>query len=329
MPAPEPRRVDTVLVALLLVALPLGTAPMEVATGLCVAGALASPHRRAALTHPFVIPAVALGGVWVAMIAASGDVREGFGHVWPMAPLFALPALRPDPRVRDLGLVAAALAAAWAVAQAATGAEGHGGFSHHLSLAYALLPPLGYAVAARRHWIAGVLALGVAATGSAGAMPAVATTVAAALLGGSLVAWLAGAAATVGLLLIASPGEISQRAVLWTGGLTLLGHPTGPGAYPEASAPVYERLQPGFWFPNHAHDSYVQLLAVLGPAGLAAFSWLITTALRLGERGATAGLAGVLVGALTQDTFGDLEVSRACWTWLALGAVQSLEARSR
>lgn len=329
MPAPEARRIDTVLVALLLIALPLGTAPLEIATGLCVAGALATPHRRSAWTHPLALPTLALAGVWLAMIPASGNVHEGLGHVWPLAPLLALPALRPDPRVREVGLIAAGVAAIWAVAQAAAGGEGHGGFSHHLSLAYALLPPLGVAAACRRWALAAAIALGVAATGSLGALPAALVTVVAALTGFPMAAWLGGAAGTVGLLVVASPSEVAQRAVLWTGGLGLLGHPTGPGDYPRASALVYNQLDPGFWFPNHAHDSFVQHLAVLGPAGLAALVWLATTALRLGSRGAAAGLAGVLVGALTQDVIGDLEVARACWTWLALGVVLPLEVRTR
>ena len=54
-------------------------------------------------------------------------------------------------------------------------------------------------------------------------------------------------------------------------------------------------------------------------AGLGALAWLVATGIHKGERGAAAGLAGVLVGGLTQDVLGDLEVARATWTWLAVG----------
>jgi|GEM_PF-2776644 len=312
-------RLDDVLVALLLLALPLSTAALEIATALALIAALATPSRRARLAHPLLLPAVALALVWVAAIPLSGDVREGFGQVWVLAPLLAVPALRPDPRVVALGVGAAGVAAAWAVGQALGGHPGTGGFSHHLSLAYALLPPLGVAVA--RGWAvpAVLLVAGVLATRSVGVLPALAATLYAARAGRPAVAAVVGAAVTVLLLPLAPPTELAERAVLWTGGLTLLDAPVGPGAYAGASALAYDALQPGFWFPNHAHDSAVQLLAVVGPAGLAAMAWLVARALRVGGRGAAAGLAGVLVGVLTQDVFGDLEVSRACWTWLALG----------
>jgi hypothetical protein len=122
--------------------------------------------------------------------------------------------------------------------------------------------------------------------------------------------------------------------VLWTGGLASLGTPTGPGGYAAASALAYDRLEPGFWFPNHAHDSAIQLLAVLGPAGLCAQIWLGAVALRVPRDaplavGAAAGLVGVAVGALTQDTLGDLEVARAAWVWIALAAVLPPPARDK
>lgn len=314
----RPRPAD-VLVGLLLLALPLSTAGLEIATGLCLAAALLLPEARARLDHPLLLPALAVALVWVAAIPTSGDVREGFGHAWVLAPLLAVPALRPDPRVAAVGVGAAGLAAAWALGQAVQGAQGTAGFSHHLSLAYALLPPLGVAIARGWRLPAALLVLGVLATRSVGALPALGATLLAAQVGRPAVAAGLGAALTVALLPLAAPDEVAQRAVLWTGGLSLLDAPVGPGGYPAASALAYDAIQPGFWFPNHAHDSAVQLLAVLGPAGLVAMAWLVARALRHGDRGAAAGLAGVLVGVVTQDVFGDLEVARATWTWLALG----------
>ena len=127
-------------------------------------------------------------------------------------------------------------------------------------------------------------------------------------------------ALTVLALPFADRTELAERAVLWTGGLTVgLGSPAGPGSYPAVSAPVYDALQRGFWFPNHAHDSATQLLAVLGPAGwLCGLLWVAALFDGFGA-GAAAGLAGVCIGSLTQDTLGDLEVVRAAVTWGVLG----------
>ncbi|MFZ5475659.1 MAG: hypothetical protein ACOZNI_02690, partial [Myxococcota bacterium] len=152
-----------------------------------------------------------------------------------------------------------------------------------------------------------------------GAIVPLAVTVAAARAGRAGIWLAAGAIATVALLPLADPDELRQRAILWTGGLSFLADgPVGPGGYAEASDAAYDRLSPGFHFANHAHDAAIQVLAVLGPAGLVATVALCAAALARGSRGAAAGLAGVLVGGMTQDTLGDLEVARACWVWLAL-----------
>lgn len=320
-------------IAAFLVALPLATAAQEVALAGCVVAALLSGGRGRSLAAPWGWAAVACAAAGALGALASGDLREGLGHAWRLAPLFAVPALLETEGARATlerwGLGAAVVVAAWGVGQAALGVPAHAGLSHHLTLAYALLPPLGVAVASGRWAAAAVLVTGVAATGSAGAAVAAVATVAAARWGRPG-AWLgAGALATVALLAVAAdPGELRERAILWTGGLSLSeGGPVGPGAYAAASALAYDRLAPGFWFPNHAHDGAVQILATLGPAGLLAYAWLAWAALRHGSRGAAAGLAGVLVGALTQDTLGDLEVARAAWAWVALGGVSGGTAR--
>ena len=111
--------------------------------------------------------------------------------------------------------------------------------------------------------------------------------------------------------------ELRQRAVVWTGGLLVGAGRAGAGGYRAASAPRYDQLQPGFWFPNHAHDSFVQVGAVGGGA-----AWVAWAALLVGwsaaAPGAVAGVVGITVGAMTQDTFGDLEVVRAAATWIAI-----------
>lgn len=317
---------ERVVLGLLLAALPLSTAAMEVACALALALALTGPSRTAFLAAPWARPALAVAAVWVLASPISGQWREGLGHAWVLAPLVALPALARSPRAEVVGLWAAAGAGGWALVQALTGAPERAGFSHHLTLAYALLPPLGVALT-RRAWApAALVFVGILASGSRGALPALLTTLVAVPWGRRPVpaaaAWLGGALLTVGLLATAAPADdLRQRAILWTGGLTVAATgPVGPGAYPQASAGAYEALSPGFWFPNHAHDSAVQVLAVLGPAGLVATVWLCVAALGVGG-GAAAGLAGVLVGALTQDVLGDLEVARAAWVWLALASV--------
>lgn len=329
-----PRRVDSLAVGLLLVALPLGTAPMEIATGL-VALVAAARARTLGLraswsgAPPWVPVAGVLALTHLLSALASGDLREGLGQGWPLVPLVALPLLRPDPRVAAAGVLAAVAAGGWAVAQAFDHRVGTGAFSHHLTLAYALLPPFGWAVARGRWWAGAVLAAGVLATASVGAVVPLAATLAAARWARPALAWLGGATAIVLLLPAALPDELRQRAVLWTAGLELAATgPVGAGGYPEAVAAVQDRLVPGFHFPNHAHDSAIQVLATGGWAALLALAGLVTAGLVRGERAGAAGLAGVALGALTQDTFGDLEVARAAWVWLALAGTAPEATRS-
>ncbi len=310
------------LVVLLFLALPLSTAAQEVILAVALLYAATRPTRAHLAREPWGRAALAAALVWVLLAGASGDLREGLGHAWLLAPLVVLPALIDDGlrgRVERLGLLAACGAALWAIGQRALGDIGTAGLSHHLTLAYALLPPLGVAVATRRWIHALVLAGGVLATGSDGALVALAVTVGGALGRRPGAALLVGVTATLLLLGAAAPEELRQRAILWTGGLSVAeAGAVGPGGYAAASAPIYDALVPGFWFPNHAHDSAIQLLAVLGPVGLVATLALAMLGLRHGEVGPAAGLAGVLVGALTQDVLGDLEVARAAWAWLAL-----------
>lgn len=294
--------------------LPLSTAAQEVAMAVALAVVL---WRRRIEPAPWLLPAVALALIWTLSSFASLDLREGIGHAWLLAPLLAVPAFARGQAVERVGIAAALVAAGWAVVQRIGGEPGHAGMSHHLTLAYALLPPLGVAIF-RGWWgaVAGLLA-GIASTGSLGAVPAAIATLAVARMGRPLVVLPVAALATVlALPLLADPEELTQRAVLWTGGLSLRG--VGAGAYPEASAIPYDQLQTGFWFPNHAHDSAIQVLAVLGPAGLVALVWFVGAVLVHAHRAAAAGVVGVLVGGLTQDTLGDLEVARAAFVWLAL-----------
>lgn len=284
--------------------------------------------------------------VWLLLVPISGNLHEGLGHVWPIAPLFILPMLIVAARLppgRHLGVHAGLLCAAGVGAYAAVEGlfrEAHGPFSHHLTLAYALLPPLGVALQ-KRSPLALPIALGVLGSRSSGALIALLVTVGLGLSAGADAARgresapaRSGGAALVGMALTAlalplgNRAELHQRAILWTGGLieglgSGIDVPAGPGGYPAATAPLYERLQPGFWFPNHAHDSGTQLLAVLGPAGWVCGVLLVVALFDAFGAGAAAGLAGVCIGSLTQDTFGDLEVVRAVVIWGGLGGLQS------
>lgn len=330
-----PPRLRDLLATALLIALPVSTGAQEIILALLLALAVVSGGARAAFALPWTPAAVTFAGTWTLGALARGDVHEALGHAWLLAPFLALGALDPSgpgaERRRTLGLAAAAAAAAYAIVQAARGAAAAGTMSHHLTLAYALLPPFGVALARRRWGFAAVIGAGVLATRSDAAPAALAATTLVAL-GLPAAAGLAlGAVATLtGLAGFAPAGDLQQRAVLWTGGLSVPPGTAGAGGYRAASAPLYDRLQPGFWYPNHAHDTFVQLGATLGAGGWAAATLLVATLFGAATPGAAAGLVGVLVGGLTQDTFGDLEVVRAAWIWVMIEGTASVRGgRSR
>ncbi len=329
-------RVASCLLIALFAALPLATSAIEVTCALGLAVTMLDDQARAAArASPAFPPMLLLALVLTAGAAAGGPLREGIGHAWLLAPLVVVPSLCAlVPRVTwlrpaDVACWTAAAASLVAVGQRIGGLVAHGSLSHHLTLAYVLLPPLAHALDARRWALGSLIGLGVLATGSAGAAVALPVVTAVCLRrGGSArttpcALWLLGSVATlVGLAIASAPGELRQRAILWTGGLQLAATTmTGPGGYAAASAPYHDALQPGFWFPNHAHDTFVQLLATVGWGGLVAAVLLIVQVLRSTSRSAAFGIAGVLIGGWTQDVLGDLEVARAAWAWGALGIV--------
>lgn len=335
----RPALLDAALVALLL-GLCLGTFATELTTGLALAAALLWGRRSelAPWWPPLLLLAAAL-----AVAAAPGplaDWREVVGRVWPFAPLLAVPALlaehRPDTRARlaDIGLWAAGLLGlAGAVQAALTQAAATGPFSHHLTLGYALVPPLAVA-AARRRWLPLLgCGIGVLASGASGPLLAAAVALAAATRippGLSLAAGVGAALAVMrGLQQGAAPdGDLAQRVLLWrTGARVAEAAPwgTGPTGFREAASVAQHALQPGFHFPLHAHDSVLQLAAVAGMGAWIALAVLVATLWRRTDRAGRAVLAGLAVGALTQDVLGDLEVVRAAAVWLAWGAVAAAE----
>ena len=109
--------------------------------------------------------------------------------------------------------------------------------------------------------------------------------------------------------------------MLWSTGAALAAEQplgTGPLGFREPAARVQEALEPGFYFPLHAHDAALQVASLAGFGALLAWVWLGTTLWQQTDRAGRAALAALLVGGLTQDTFGDLEVVRALLAWAML-----------
>ena len=322
--------------ALLLLALPLGTAPGEIAAGLVTALAVVQILRRRASLDPELAWPVALIAVsWLASgigrDPAAPQLIEALGRCWPLSLVLLLPALpisAPDSdRAQRIGLWAAAGVGALAVLQVAlSGAPpwetpAKGLFSHHLTLGYGLLPALAVAVVARSWVPAALIALGVAATGSSGPALSVAV-IALGLLVGPGRALVGGALAAIALVVgLRADPALTERAVLWTSGATLaLQNPlgVGPAGFREAAAPVQASLVPDFYFPLHAHDAALQIAALAGWGAWVAWAWLALALWRRADRAGRLAIAALAVGGLTQDTFGDLEVIRALSAWVLL-----------
>ena len=79
------------------------------------------------------------------------------------------------------------------------------------------------------------------------------------------------------LALIAAPfgfSDLSQRAVLWTGGARVALDGGAPvGTWDSVIAPVHHALLPTFDFPFHAHDTFLQAAADGGFATWLALGW--------------------------------------------------------
>jgi hypothetical protein len=317
--------------ALLLVSLSLGTAPLELATGLAVVVGLAVGERRAL---PLLAPALAVVALLLASALGGGgrELVEALGRAWPLAPLLAVPMLVPrlNPaqleRLVQLGLAAALVPVVWAAVELLrVGAlpwahPAQGPFSHHLTYGYALLPPIAVALY-RRSWLALPLALGVGLAGSSGPLLAL-VVVATAVWWRPLPALVGGAAAALVLIgLLHGQTELDQRVVLWESGVMVaVGQPLGAGplGVREALGVAQEALRPGFYFPLHAHDTMLQAAAMAGPAMWLCWAWLGVSLWRHTGRAGQAALAALVVGGTTQDTLGDLEVVRALLVWATL-----------
>lgn len=326
------------LLSLVFLALPLGTAPLEIASGLALAGALLLARAEMGVT-PLLMPSLAVGLSWVFSALGRGPEQmvEALGRTWPLALGLAVPALVAKARARGdagisglatrLGLGAAAAVGGLAVAQVvASGlppwvSSATGLFSHHLTLGYALLPALAVALHQRR-WLAGAgIAAGVLCSGGSGPLLSLVVAISALILGPGR-ALLGGTAAALAVIVVLRDDPaLHERAVLWSTGAALAAEQplgTGPLGFREPAARVQEALEPGFYFPLHAHDAALQVASLAGFGALLAWVWLGTTLWQQTDRAGRAALAALLVGGLTQDTFGDLEVVRALLAWAML-----------
>lgn len=310
---------------LVFVLLPLGTTPLEVATILAAIALVLRPERR---VQPLVAPALALTGCLVlatVMDGAAASWRAALaGWAWALA--VVVPGARAAVgdgvarRLETLGLGAAAVAAVWALVEVALtrGVPVDGPFSHHLTLGYALLPPLLVAAERRRWAFVAVLGVGVLSAGSSG--PLLALVVGAVALYAPPAVALGGgvAVAVAAMVLLTGDDELWQRVVLWTAGAEVAVDAPGGHGVAEvraATAVAQHALVPGFHFPAHAHDSALQAAAVGGFGAWAALAWLLVAIWRRTGRAGKASIAALAVGSLTQDTLGDLEVVRALCAW--------------
>ena len=308
-----------------MVSLSLGTAPLEIATALALAAAIG---LRRWPPSDLLQPVLAVAAL--SLVASLGhDLRGGASVGWALALVVAVPLLPGDrTHAARWGTGAAAVLGAGALlwAAAAAGWPARGLYSHHLTLGYVLLPALAVAVSRRWWWAAAGCAAGVLSTVSLG--PALGMLVAlagtraprAALAGGTVLA------VAIIALMQAEPA-LGERAVLWASGAeVMLDNPLGVGSGSDRPALAWaqDRLSPGFYFPLHAHDAVLQVGVEVGPAGWLAWGWLLVALWKRADQAGRAGLAAVLVGGLTQDTLGDLEVCRAVCAWALLGEPSTL-----
>ena len=330
----------------LAVSLVVGATPLELVNGFACAVALGVVARDRRVAFEWFAPTLAVVLGLVAFVDHPRfDAFATLREAWAWSTALAVPVLAAEPgaeRAVRPGLIAAAVAGLVAAGQGAWGLA-HGGwgepsalFSHHLSLGYALGPALIVATV-RRDWLAVPIAVGVLA--SAGAGPAVAAFAAVAVgvvvpvtsrpravAGGLLVGAVALGLAAMRLPYLSE--EVGRRAVLWTAGADLAVHGGVPaGSWRSEVAPVHRGLDASFEFPQHAHDDAIQRLAEAGPFAWTALAAAVALAFESGAVVPMALVVWLVVGGLTQDLLGDIEVLRAAILWAGLGTVALAKGR--
>lgn len=330
----------------LAASLVLGATTMELCNGLACVAAIGVLARDRRVPVEVFAPTLAVVLGLVAFVDHPRfDALVTTREAWAWSTALVAPVLASQAgaeRAVRPGLFAAALAGTLAVAQGLWGLA-HGGwgepsalFSHHLSLGYALGPAL-IVAAFRRDPLGIPIAFGVLAGAGAGPALAALTGAAVALLvprsrrPRALAGGLLAGALTASFLVMRLPyfaDEVRRRSVLWTAGADLAVHGGVPaGSWRADVAPVHRGLDASFEFPQHAHDDAIQRLAEAGP-----FAW---TALAAGaalafESGAVvpmALIAWLVVGGLTQDLLGDVEVLRSALVWASLGTAAASKGR--
>jgi O-antigen ligase len=122
-----------------------------------------------------------------------------------------------------------------------------------------------------------------------------------------------------------SVGQNTDRVFIWARAREVIAdHPVwgvGFGAYPEVAAPYYDRADPTFPMRTWAHDTFLSMLAEVGPLGVALYLWLWLSvglaawpALKCRDPqalGLAAGVLGVHVAGLFHDVLYDGEVAFA------------------
>jgi hypothetical protein len=314
----------------LFAALPLGTALLEIATAITLAVAVFRPARGG---WPYLAPIalVTCCSLVATMPTDLASLRLAVGPLWALALCLAIPRLTVSPKALQLGVLAAAVVAATAIVQGAIQASqgeptvAKGTFSHHLTLGYALVPPLailmhhelGLGPWWRRAAVV-LLAGGIVASGGQGPLLAMVLVLLAHWMS-PVAALVTGVVANLIGVIVLPSHLVEQRAVLWTSGADVLALPgvgVGQSEFRTALAIAEQSVQPGFYFPLHAHDSFLQVGLAIGlGAWIALAALLVLMWERTGRAGRVA-IAAVVVGGLTQDTLGDLEVIRALTAWV-------------
>jgi len=323
----------TSLFIFLFCSLMLGTAALEIATGLmCVVALFLGDRSGMALLGPTL--AIVVGMSFAAVGLSVEHWVEVLGLSWPLLLALAVPMLVGSLNqvqlrwVERVGLSTAALVGGVVAMQTLFDGEmfsSVGLFSHHLTLGYALVIPLARALYLRSWICALAMATGVISTGASG--PVLAMVVVSVGLWNPLVALVGGMLFSVGIMWgLGADEELAQRALLWATGMDLSLNElwgTGPDGFRQAAMEVQQRLQPGFYFPFHAHDAFLQRSAIAGMAIWVAWGWFLMVLWRQSHGPGRAALVGILVGGLTQDTLGDLEVIRGLCAWALLPLVDT------
>lgn len=329
-----------------LVALPLGTTAQEVLTGLALVTALFEVARRPALAAPGPLAAPVLLWVlaaWAQTLHPDGSAHLALARTWVATAAWSVPVLAraagPGPWLLA-GSGSASLITVLVVLQGAAGLgappgglgfEGRGLYSHHLTLAYAWVPLCCLAWFAGWRRTAAWLAGGVLATGSAGAALGLA-------LGGlagqvakargrqaGQVAALVLPVLGLGLLPLSTAVRLAERSVLWSAGAWIgIDGGAPPGRWRQVVDPVHRALDAGFFFPQHAHDIWLQALAGTGPATWLALAWAGLVLLRRASPGLMAAMTALCIGGFTQDWLSDVEVARMVLVWASLDLAGAL-----